>query len=418
MLQTKLFGKTLREAPKDETSFNAKLLSRAGYIDKLLAGVYSYLPLGLKVLAKIQNIVREEMNLLGAQEILMPALQPKELWEKTNRWSNMKDILFKFTGQDGSEKILLAPTHEENVVELVKKRINSYRDLPIALYQIQDKFRNEARAKSGLLRGREFNMKDLYSFHATEEDLKDFYDKAIQAYQKIFKRCGLESLVVEASGGVFSKEFSHEFQVLTSYGEDEIIYCPSGDFAQNKEICQLKENDHCPNCSKKLIRAKTIEVGNIFKLGCKYSHDLKLVFADEKGQTKEVTMGCYGIGPSRMMGAAVEVHHDDQGIIWPTSLTPFQLHLLLLSQETVKKNRAKKLYQDLTDQGWQVLFDDREVSPGVKLNDADLLGISLQLIIGEKTKDQLEYRLRDHSASGKVKETSVIPLLEKIFNQS
>ncbi|MBU1037347.1 hypothetical protein KKF32_05000 [Patescibacteria group bacterium] len=415
MLQSKFFGKTLREPPKDETSFNAKLLSQAGFIDKLTAGVYSYLPLGLRVLIKIQDIVRKEMNDLGGQEIYMPALQPQELWQETGRWDSLKKIMFQFAGR-GDKEVGLAPTHEENVVDIVRKRLNSYRDLPLLLYQIQDKFRNEPRAKSGLLRGREFNMKDLYSFHTDKEDLDEFYQKAITAYQNIFNNCSLDSMVVEASGGVFTKEYSHEFQVPTPFGEDEIIFCKSCNFAQNTDICKLKEDNKCPKCGQKLVKTKAIEVGNIFKLGSKYSQDMKLVYVDENDSRKEVVMGCYGIGPSRLMGAVVEVFHDDKGIIWPANLSPFDVHLLLLSDNNVKSNRAKKLYQDLTDQGWQILFDERKLSPGVKLNDADLIGITLQLIIGEKTKDRLEYKLRDGSQEGTVKESEITNLLEKIYS--
>jgi prolyl-tRNA synthetase len=415
MLQSKLFGKTLREAPKDESSFNAKLLAQAGYVDKLLAGVYSYLPLGLKVLNRIQEIIRQEMNAIDGQEIYMPALQSKELWQETGRWQTLNDVMFQFKGR-GEKDYGLAPTHEEPVVDIARKRISSYRDLPLYLYQLQDKFRNEPRAKSGLLRGREFNMKDLYSFDADQNGLDSYYQKAIEAYKKIFNRCGLTALVVEASGGAFSKEYSHEFQVVTPYGEDEIVVCPNCDFAQNTEICKLNENDQCPKCKSKVQKRKSIEVGNIFKLGTKYSHDMNLTFIDENGRRKEVIMGCYGIGPSRVMGAVVEVSHDDKGIIWPFNLSPFQAHLLLLTENTVKKNRAKKLYDDLTDQGWEILFDDRSVSSGIKLNDADLIGNSVQLIIGEKTKDRVEFKFRDKSQAGNLKDTEIAGLLEKNYN--
>lgn len=414
MLQSKLFGKTVREAPKDETSFNARLLAQAGFIEKLMAGVYSYLPLGLRVFSKIQNIVREEMNSLGAQEIYLPALQPKELWQEAGRWESLKGVMFQFKARD--KEFGLAATHEEVVVDIARKRVGSYRDLPFALYQLQDKFRNEPRAKSGLLRGREFNMKDLYSFHADEKDLNEFYQKAIEAYQKVFKRLNLDALLVEASGGMFSQEHSHEFQVLTEYGEDEIVYCDQADFAQNVEICQLKENDHCPNCAAPLKKGKAIEVGNIFKLGTKYSEAMNLSYVDDQGNKKFVVMGCYGMGPSRLMGTEVEVYHDEKGIVWPKSLTPFQVHLLLLSENGLKKNRAKKLYQDLSDQGWQVLFDDREVSSGIKLKDADLIGNSLQIIIGEKTKDQLEYKQRQGSIVGKIKDSQVFNFLEEFYS--
>lgn len=414
MLQSKLFGKTLRAAPKDEVSANAILLSRAGFIDKLMAGVYSYLPLGVKVLTKIQNIVREEMNAIGGQEIYMPALQPKELWQETGRWEVLKDIMFQFKGR-GDKEFGLATTHEEVLVDIVRKRVSSYRDLPLYLYQIQDKFRNEPRAKSGLLRGREFNMKDLYSFHDSQKDLESFYQKAIKAYQKILSRCGLESIVTEASGGVFSKEYSHEFQVATPYGEDEIIICQSCDFAQNTEICELKEGDKCPKCRKLVKSVKSIEVGNIFKLGSKYSHDMDLTYVDANGKNHEVIMGCYGIGPSRIMGAVVEIYHDKKGIIWPKSVSPYQVHLLVLDNK--KQKLAASLYQELTKKGWEILFDERAESAGVKLIDADLLGITLQLIIGEETsKNEVEYRLRDGSQKGKIKESKVDKLFKEVYD--
>ncbi|MBU1130575.1 hypothetical protein KJ840_00360 [Patescibacteria group bacterium] len=413
MLQSKLFGKTLREAPRGEVSNNAILLSRAGYIDKLMAGAYSYLPLGYKVLAKIQQIVREEMEAIGGQEIYMPALQPKELWQETGRWEVLKEIMFQFKGR-GDKEFGLATTHEEVIVDIVRKRLTSYRDLPLHLFQIQDKFRNEPRAKSGLLRGREFSMKDLYSFHASQKDLEDYYQKAIPAYQKIFKRCGLQSIVTEASGGVFTKEFSHEFQAPTPYGEDEIITCELCDFSQNTEICKLKEGDKCPKCGGKVKLTKSIEVGNIFKLGCKYSADMGLTYADESGKKQEVIMGCYGIGPSRVMGSVVEVHHDDKGIVWPKNLTPYHVHLLQISDK--RKKDAEKIYQDLIKQNIAVLYDDREESAGVKLNDADLIGINLQLIVGDKTKDKIEYRTRSGKDRGIIKMDEVVKAVEKIYH--
>ncbi len=410
MKQSKLFGKTIREAPKDEVSANAILLSRAGYIDKLIAGVYNYLPLGVKVLNKIQNIVREEMNKIEGQEIYLSALQPKELWETTGRWESMKDIMFQFVGRSGQE-FGLGTTHEEPVTEMVRKRVSSYRDLPVYLYQIQNKFRNEPRAKSGLLRGREFNMKDLYSFSATQEELDIFYEQAIKAYLTIFKRCGLEAIVVEASGGTFTKEYSDEFQVLTEYGEDEIVMCSKCGFAQNTEICQLKTGDKCPQCKAKVKLEKSIEVGNIFKLGNKYSHDFGLKFQDQKGQEQEVIMGCYGIGPSRVMGTVAEVMHDQEGLIWPKSLSPFNIHLLLLSEDDKKKKITEKLYNDLINDGYDVLYDDRPVSPGIKLKDADLIGISLQLIIGDRTNEKIEYKIRENNKKGETSFKEIKKLL-------
>ena len=412
MLQSKLFSKTLRQAPQEEISVNARLLTRAGYIHRQLAGVYSYLPLGVRVLEKIKDIVRQEMNAIGGQEIYLPALQSKELWQETGRWDSLQEIMFQFKGREG-KAMGLGVSHEEVVVDIARQYVKSYRDLPFSLYQIQDKFRNEPRAKSGLLRGREFNMKDLYSFHRDEKDLADFYDQAIKAYQKIFKRLGLNSMVTEASGGVFSKENSHEFQVATENGEDRIMACPKGDFAENTEISKLKDGGQCPKCGAKVKLVKSIEVGNIFKLGCKYSHDMKLTFTDESGQEKEVVMGCYGFGPSRVMGAVVEVNHDNKGIIWPREITPFQAHLLLL--DGAKKAEAGKLYDRLTKSDFDVLYDDREESAGVKLNDADLIGITVQMVIGSKTEKGVEFRLRGGSLDKEIGYDKVVEALTKIY---
>ena len=415
MRQSQLFGKTVREAPKDEISQNAILLSRAGYIDKLMAGVYSYLPLGLKVLSKIKNIVRSEMDAIGGQDILMPALHPREVWDETKRWESLKEIMFQFKGRGGKD-LGLGATHEEIVVDIARKRISSYRDLPVYLYQIQDKFRNEPRAKSGLLRGREFSMKDLYSFNQNQHDLEVFYSQATQAYGKIFARCGLQAIVTEASGGAFTSDYSHEFQVATPYGEDEIVVCPAGDFVQNTEICQLKTGDRCPHCGQAVKLVQSIEVGNIFKLGAKYSQDMGLTFADENGKKQEVIMGCYGIGPSRVMGAVVEVYHDDKGIIWPASLAPYQAHLLLLDQQ--KSALTDQVYQELTQAGCEVLYDDRQESAGIKLNDADLIGLPVKLIIGAKTGEhELEYQLRDNSDQGKLKFDRVADFLNQLYKK-
>lgn len=394
MKQSLLFGKTTKTAPKDEVSRNAELLIRAGFIDKLMAGVYSYLPLGLRALDKIKNITRQEINGLGGQEILMPALHPRALWEETGRWSDPgTTVMFQFKGREDKE-YGLGWTHEEVVVDIARKRVSSYKDLPFSLYQIQDKFRDEPRAKSGLLRGREFSMKDLYSFHATEEDLLNFYEKSKLAYQKIFQRCGLDTLIVEASGGSFSKEFSHEFQVLTPFGEDAIFYCPNRDFAQNKEICQLKPGDSCPICGEKILEGKTIEVGNIFKLYIKYSSAMNLQFTDAAGDKHDVIMGCYGIGPSRVLGAIAETHYDEKGLIWPEEAAPYQWHLLALGDNVEVKQEAKKLYQRMTEQGQEVLFDDRNVSAGDKFADADLIGLPWRLIISEKTLAQKSVEIK------------------------
>lgn len=390
MRQSKLFGKTRREVSQDEKSINAELLIRAGFIEKHMAGVYNYLPLGLRVFRKIENVIRKEMDAIDGQEILMTALQPKDLWEKTGRWSEMQDIMYQFEDGHGSE-VGLATTHEEVVTSLAKQQIKSYKDLPVYIYQIQNKFRNEKRAKSGLLRGREFSMKDLYSFHADEKDLDQYYMKAHDAYLKIFQTLGLEAFSVEASGGTMSKQFSHEFMVKTDAGEDVTILCEKCKWAQNQEISELKADDNCPKCQNKLVAAKTVEAGNIFRLGNKYSQALGLQYTTEDGKMQDVLMGSYGIGLGRIMGTIVEASHDQNGIIWTKNSTPYQVHLLNLAKDD--KSKAEEVYFQLQQAGIEVLYDDRDISFGKKLKDADLIGICLQLIVNNKEELELKDRI-------------------------
>ena len=395
MKQSKLFGKTRREVSKDEKSINAELLTRGGFIEKHIAGAYNYLPLGLRVFRKVENIIREEMNAIGGQELLMTALQPKELWDRTGRWSEMKDVMYQFEDGHGSE-VGLAATHEEVVTELAKQQVKSYKDLPIYIYQIQDKFRNEKRAKSGLLRGREFSMKDLYSFHTDAKDLDDYYMRVHNAYLRIFTRLGLEAFSVEASGGAMSKLFSHEFMVKTEAGEDITVLCNKCGWAQNKEIAEVKAGGRCPRCGSEVEEEKTVEAGNIFRLGTKYSEALGLKYTDEDGKMKNVLMGSYGIGLGRVMGTVVEASHDQDGIIWTKSTTPYHVHLLNLSKNDKTNEQADKVYEELLKNGIEVLYDDRDISYGKKLKDADLLGNCLQLIISDKQSElELIYR-KDH----------------------
>lgn len=391
MRQSKLFTKTQKEAPKGEVSKNAQLLIRAGYVDKLMAGVYTLLPLGLRVMKKIEQIIREEMEKVGGVEIFMPTLQPKENWEKTGRWSAMDD-LFKLDKSKDSQ-LALGPTHEEVISPLLKKFISSYRDLPLYIFQFQNKFRNEKRAKSGILRGREFLMKDLYSFHTSQEDLDDYYEKQKKAYLKIFERVGIadKTYLTYASGGSFSK-YSHEFQTITSAGEDEIHICSKCKVAINKEILEDLKNQ-CPECgSADLKIEKAVEVGNIFKLGTRYSEPFKLNYRDEKGEEKLVIMGCYGIGLSRLMGIIAEIYNDEKGIIWPEAVAPFRVHLLSLGQD----EKAEEIYDNLTKAGIEVLYDDRDISAGEKFADSDLIGIPWRLIISEKNlkEDKVEIKNR------------------------
>ena len=379
MRQSHLATKTRKEAPADEVANNAKLLIRAGFIDKLGAGVYTYLPLGLRVLKNIENVIRRAMNAAGGQEILMPSLQPKENWEKTGRWNTMDD-LYKVKDSSGRENAL-GPTHEEVVVPLATQLVSSYKDLPLYLYQIQNKFRMELRAKSGLLRGREFMMKDLYSFHATEEDLEAYYEKMKGVYHNIFEAVGLGGMtrLTFASGGSFSK-YSHEFQTVTPAGEDTIYLCESCRVAVNKEI--IAEQNVCPECgNKELKEERSIEVGNIFNLKTKFSDAFGLTYKDNAGAEQKVLMGCYGIGLSRVMGAVAEVLSDERGLLWPQSIAPFSVHLLSLGKDA----EAEVLYEALRAKGIEVLYDDRDVSAGEKFADSDLIGIPLRMVVSKKS---------------------------------
>ena len=332
MRQSILFTKTRKEAPTDEVSKNAELLIRGGFIHKELAGVYSYLPLGLRVLKKIENIIREEMNKVGGQEVLMSSFQPKENWEKTGRWEAMGD-LYKVSDASGRE-VALGPTHEEIVVPILKNYISSHKDFPIYIYQIQNKFRMELRAKSGMLRGREFMMKDMYSFHISQEDFEKFYNQMKDVYKNIFRKVGIGHLtyMTFASGGTFSK-YSHEFQTITPFGEDTIYVDEASSIAVNKEVLSDEVLSQLNLVKEKLVEEKAIEVGNIFDLKTKYSEPFDLSYTDPKGEKHIVLMGCYGIGLGRLIGTVVEVLSDDKGIIWPESIAPYALHLLALGDD-------------------------------------------------------------------------------------
>lgn len=388
MRQSELFSKTSRNVPKDEAVVNAQLLIRAGFVDKLMAGVYSYLPLGYRVLKNIETIVREEMEKVGGQEILMPALQPKTNWETTGRWETY-DTLFRFLSHYTQSEYALGPTHEEIVSPLGARSILSYQDLPKHVFQIQTKFRDEKRAKSGLLRGREFLMKDLYSFHAEESDLDEYYEKVREAYVRIYDRLGIgeKTYFTFASGGTFAK-YSHEFQTVTSAGEDTIYICDKCRIAINKEI--IEDQSTCPTCdSKELKESVGAEVGNIFKLKTKYSAPFKLVYKDKDGGEKEVIMGCYGIGISRLMGVIAEIFNDEKGLVWPETVAPFKAHLLPLGDVS-----GDDFYRDLQAAGVQVLYDDRAVGAGEKFVDADLIGLPWRIVVSPKLGDQVEIKNR------------------------
>ncbi|MEI6191298.1 MAG: aminoacyl--tRNA ligase-related protein [bacterium] len=415
MYQSKLFVKTRKEAPKDEVSKNAQLLIKAGFINKEMAGVYSFLPLGLRVLNNINNIIRDEMNKLGGQEIFLTSLQEKENWEKTNRWSDEAvDFWFKTKLKNDTE-LGLAATHEEPLTALMKNHIRSYKDLPAYPYQIQTKFRNETRAKSGIMRCREFLMKDMYSFSRDIAEHEAFYNKSKIAYKNIFNRLGIgeKTYITFASGGSFSK-YSHEFQTVSDAGEDLIYICDKCKVAVNKEI--IAEQNKCPECGNAdLKEEKAIETGNIFSLGTKFSDALDLTYPDINGEKHKVVMGCYGIGPGRAMGTVVETLSDDKGLVWPVELAPFKVHLIQIGDKDDVKKASENLYEELQKANIEVLFDDRDLRPGEKFADSDLFGIPLRIIVSEKTLMASEYEVKER-ASGKVsmkKEVDICDFVKK-----
>ncbi|MSR73792.1 MAG: hypothetical protein EXS60_01940 [Candidatus Pacebacteria bacterium] len=390
MRQSLLFTKTSKTAPSDAVSANAGLLERGGFVYKNSAGVYSYLPLGLRIIKKIADIVRQEMDALGSSEMLMPALVEKKYLDATKRWD--VEVGYRVHGiGEAVDAFALGWTHEEVLTEIVSHHISSYRDLPFSAYQVQTKFRNEARAKSGILRGKEFIMKDMYSFHASQEDFEAFYEKTKQAYENVFKRCGLDAYCTQAAGGAFTGNITHEFQVVSPVGEDTIYVCPKCRYAENKEVATVKVGDACPKCKGVIEEKAAIEVGNIFPLGTKYSDAFNLKFLAADGTKKPVIMGSYGIGISRLMGTIAEVHHDEAGLIWPASVAPFTVHLL---DFTKSGTAAKDAYEALQKQGVAVLWDDRQVSAGDKFATADLLGIPVRAVISEKTGDKIEIKKR------------------------
>jgi prolyl-tRNA synthetase len=395
MRYSQLFPKTQKTAPTGAESVNHKLLVRAGFIDQLMAGSWTLLPLGLRVITKINQIIREEMNAIGGQEMLMPLLHPKELWNETGRWDKAAGIMYKLKDSRDRE-FALSFTHEEIVMDLLRKYVRSYQDLPVSVYHFSTKFRNEPRARSGILRGREFMMKDLYSAHVSEKDLMEYYEKVKAAYVKIFKRLGFSFRVTEADGGVFTDKHTHEFQVLTDGGEDTIFYCGNCTWGANKELAGAEGIKSCPMCGKNDIRqARAIEVGNIFPLGTWYAEKMGVYYTDEKGQKQPVWFGSYGIGPTRVMGALVEVSHDDRGIIWYPQVAPFIVHLISLPGG---ESKAKILYERLKKEGIEVLWDEREVSAGTKFADADLIGNPVRLVISKKTGDKIEFKRRNEQS--------------------
>ena len=399
MKMSQSFVKTLRQASSEETTKNGAFLTRAGYVHKEMAGIYDYLPLGLKVLENIKNIIREELNQIGCEELLMSTLQNPEPWEKTGRFSNQQvDIWFKTELSSGGE-LGLAPTHEEPITSLRKNYVKSYKDLPISAYQFQTKFRNEKRAKSGILRGREFLMKDLYSFHTTPEELEAYYDKIMKVYQNIFKRVGIGDITFPcfASGGIFSK-YSHEFQTFLEVGEDTVYYNQDKSIVLNKEVYTEEVLNDLGVKPEELQTTNAAEVGNIFKLQTKFTDPLDLKFSDENNAEKIVYMGCYGIGVSRLMGVIAEVYADDKGLVWPESIAPFKYHLIAIGE------KAEKIANDLYDKKPDsFLYDDREdLRVGEKFADADLIGLTYRVVISDKTLTENSVEITDRK-SGKSK---------------
>ena len=417
MKQSQLFTKTRKTAPKDEVAKNAELLIRAGYIHKEMAGVYAYLPLGLRVFNNIVRIIREEMNAIGGQELALTALQSPQIWKKSGRWDDEAlDVWFKTALKDGSE-VGLGVTHEEPLTALMTEYIHSYKDLPRYAYQFQTKFRNELRAKSGIMRTREFVMKDLYSFSKDEAEFRVFYEACAAAYKKIFTRVGIAEKTYRtfASGGSFSK-FSDEFQTVCDAGEDIIYVHEKKGIAVNKEVYTDEVLSELGMKKEELTEMKAVEVGNIFPLGTRFSDAFGLTYKDEGGTDVPVVMGSYGIGPARLMGTIVEVLSDSKGIVWPKEVSPFAVHLIAITggNKDVEKE-AEHLYQNLNDNGIEVLFDDRDVRAGEKFADSDLIGISTRLVISEKTVAQgaVEVVNRADGTTALVPESGIIDFLKR-----
>lgn len=413
MKQSQLFTRTKKEAPSDEVAKNAQLLIRAGFIHKEMAGVYAYMPLGLRVLENIKKIVREEMNAVGGQELMMTTLQPKEIWEKTDRWDDAKvDNWFKTKLANGTE-LGVGLTHEEPIVDAVSNYLNSYKDMPFAVYQIQNKFRNEKRAKSGLLRGREFLMKDMYTFCRDQEQHQQEYEKIVAAYYKVYDRLGLGSITYRtyADGGIFTPRFSDEFQTLSEVGEDIIYVDEKKRIAINEEIFTDENLEKLGLDRNDLVQKKGVEVGNTFHLESKYTDALGLYCNDEKGEKQSIIMGCYGIGVSRLMGIIAELLADDKGLVWPENIAPFAVHLLSLGQD----EEAEKIYAQLLENKIDVLFDDRDAQAGEKFADSDLIGIPLRVVISKKSlaAGGIEVKKRSESESKIMTVEELLQMLKK-----
>ncbi len=409
MKQSLLFVPTLKDAPKDAEVKSHKLMSRAGLIKQVAAGIYTYLPLGYKVIQNIERIIREELEKIDASELLMPALQPSDLWKESGRWDKYGPELMRLTDRKDRD-FCLGPTHEEIITQVVRDYVTSYKKLPLALYQIQTKFRDEMRPRFGLMRGREFIMKDAYTFSATNEGLDEWYRLFTKAYIDIFKRCGLDTRIVNSDVGQIGGDEADEFMVMSEVGEDNITYCEKCSYAANQEHSGLNEGDACPKCGAPLMVAKGIEVGNIFKLGTKYSESMNAKFTDQEGKQQPMIMGCYGLGISRTLMASVEQHSTENGILWPIEISPFRLHIIPVNtKDETQKAVAYEIYNDLRKKGINILIDDRAERAGVKFKDADLIGIPYRVIIGKDSSDGLvEFVDRYKDTKVLIKKTDIL----------
>ena len=417
MRWSNFFIPTLKEVPSGTEAVSHQLLLRAGLINMLTAGVYSYLPLGLRVLKRVEHIIRAEMNAIGAQELFLPVLQPIELWQKTGRDKTLAEVMIRFEDKRGRQ-MCLGPTHEEVITELVKSFTQSYRQLPVVLYQIQTKFRDETRPRFGLVRGCEFIMKDAYSFDRDKKGLDKNYQLMYDAYLRIFKRCGLNALVVEADSGAMGGDLSHEFMVPAPIGEDAVLVCPSCHHAAS---AAGKENDPCPKCKKgKMEKKVAMEIGHIFQLGTKYSQAQSAKFLDEHGKEQIIIMGCYGIGVSRLLAAIIEVHNDKAGIMWPQEVAPFDAEILpLQTNDPAVMELANTYEKELTEAGLEVLLDDRNESAGIKFNDADLIGIPFQVVLGKRAlaNNQVEIKNRRTGETTGIDKNKVREKLSDLLNK-
>ena len=401
MKWTQLLIPTLREVPSDAEVISHKLMLKGGYIRKLASGIYNYLPLGLRAIKKIEQIVREEMNRVGAAELLMPAVIPSELWKESGRWDIYGKELLRIRDRHDND-FCFGPTHEEVITDIVRKEVRSYRQLPLSLFQIQTKFRDEVRPRFGLMRGREFIMKDCYSFDLDEKSSIESYWRYYEAYKKIFDRCGLKYRAVDAATGLIGGSLSHEFQVLADSGEDAIVGCSDCEYAANIEKAEGKEGETCPRCSKGVLKGfRGIEVGQVFHLGTKYSEALKAVYLDAKGVEQTIVMGCYGIGIGRTAAASIEQNHDDKGIVWPKGIAPFTAELISLSLDEKVMAVSQKLMDTLSAQGLDILWDDRDERAGVKFNDADLIGMPTQIVVGAKGIEKGEIEVKNRQTGVK-----------------